>query len=664
MQFDLQNPPTFNLNNQYKPTGDQPKAISNLIDGTKKGLSRQTLLGVTGSGKTFTMANIISSLERPALIIAHNKTLAAQLATEFQELLPEMPVHFFVSYYDYYQPEAYVPRTDTYIEKETSINEEIERLRHASTSSLIKEKNVVIVASVSCIYGLGDPEDYSNVKINLKINEEKGLRNLIRNLISIQYQRNDLDLTRGSFRVRGDNLELIPSNEELALRIQFWGEEIEKITMIDPLTGEVIRTLNSVEIFPATHWVTSEKKLEQALDNIEEELDEHLEILKVQNKLLEAQRLQQRTMFDLELLKETGICPGIENYSRHISGRFPGMPPPTLIDYFPDNFIVFIDESHITLPQIRGMYKGDYSRKSTLVEHGFRLPSAIDNRPLKFEEFEERLNQIIFVSATPGDYETENEKNRAIQIIRPTGLLDPTVEVIPSKNQIDVLIEWIQKTIKRKERVLVTTLTKRMAEELSDYLIEMGIKTHYLHSEIDTLERTTILTQLRSGVFDVVVGINLLREGLDLPEVSLIAIMDADKEGFLRSSTSLVQTMGRAARHINGHVLMFADKITKSMNLAISETQKRRSVQMKYNLEHNLKPESIIKEIKDITERVKTNSENIEKTDYKDLSKEEIKRLSKKLEKEMKTLASCMEFEKAALIRDQLIDLRKLESEK
>ncbi len=659
MEFDNNTSPSFTLNKQYSPTGDQPKAISNLIEGTKKGFSRQTLLGVTGSGKTFTMANIISSMKRPALIIAHNKTLAAQLATEFQELLPEMPVHFFVSYYDYYQPEAYVPRTDTYIEKETSINEEIERLRHASTSSLIKDKNVVIVASVSCIYGLGDPEDYSNVKISLKIHEEKGLKNLIRNLISVQYKRNDLDLTRGTFRVRGDNLELIPSNEELALRIQFWGEEIERISMIDPFTGEVIKNLTSVEIFPATHWVTSEKKLEKALSNIEEELDTHLKILNSNNKLLEAQRLQQRTMFDLELLKETGVCPGIENYSRHISGRFPGMPPPTLIDYFPDNFLVFIDESHITLPQLRGMYKGDYSRKTTLVEHGFRLPSAIDNRPLKFEEFEERLNQIIFVSATPGDYEIENEENRATQIIRPTGLLDPTVEVLSSKNQIDILIEWIQKTIKRKERVLVTTLTKRMAEELSDYLIEMGIKTHYLHSEIDTLERTKILTELRSGVFDVVVGINLLREGLDLPEVSLIAIMDADKEGYLRSSTSLIQTMGRAARHINGHVLMFADKITKSMNLAISETKRRRNVQMKYNLENNLKPESIVKEIKDITERVKNNSSNKKQINYNDLSNEEIIKISKKLKKEMKTLAKSMEFEKAALIRDQLIDLRK-----
>ncbi len=658
MPFDNNPSTSFTLNNQYLPTGDQPKAISNLIEGTKKGFSRQTLLGVTGSGKTFTMANVISSLKRPALIIAHNKTLAAQLATEFQELLPEMPVHFFVSYYDYYQPEAYVARTDTYIEKETSINEEIERLRHASTSSLMKDKNVVIVASVSCIYGLGDPEDYSNVKINLKINEEKGLRNLTRNLISIQYQRNDLDLTRGSFRVRGDNLELIPSNEELALRIQFWGEEIEKITMIDPLTGEVIKNLNSVEIFPATHWVTSEQKLELALKNIEEKLEEHLKVLNSNNKLIEAQRLQQRTMFDLELLKETGVCPGIENYSRHISGRYPGMPPPTLIDYFPDNFLVFIDESHITLPQIRGMYKGDYSRKSTLVEHGFRLPSAIDNRPLKFEEFEERLNQIIFVSATPGDYETENEKNRATQIIRPTGLLDPTVEVFPSKNQIDVLIEWIQKTIKRQERVLVTTLTKRMAEELSDYLIEMGIKTHYLHSEIDTLERTKILTELRSGIFDVVVGINLLREGLDLPEVSLIAIMDADKEGYLRSSTSLIQTMGRAARHINGHVLMFADKMTKSMNLAINETQRRRTVQMKHNLENNLKPESIVKEIKDITERVKIYSTNEKNINYNELTNEQRIKLSKRLEKEMKTLAKSMEFEKAALIRDQLIDLR------
>ena len=650
---------SYKLNPEFSPKGDQAKAIDKLYEGLSAGGRRQTLLGVTGSGKTFTMASTISRLERPALIIAHNKTLAAQLATEFEEFLPETNVHYFVSYYDYYQPEAYVPRSDTYIEKEADINEEIEKLRHASTNNLLNKKNVVIVASVSCIYGLGDPDEYNDFKVNLKTGSQQNLRDLQRKLVSMQYVRNEIDLQRGTFRVRGDTLEVIPSDEEVVTRIQFWGDEIEKITTVDNLTGEVLNKKNSFSIFPAKHWVTSEERMSSAIKDIESELDDQIKILKSQNKLLELQRLEQRTLFDIDLMKETGTCPGIENYSRHLGRRKQGSPPQTLIDYFPDDFITFIDESHITLPQIRAMSSGDFSRKSTLVNYGFRLPSAIDNRPLKFEEFNNKIDQITFVSATPGPHEKEVEENRVFQVMRPTGLLDPKIIISPSKNQIDNLIQRIREKISQKQRILVTTLTKKMAEELSEYLIEMGIKTHYLHSEIDTLERIEILRDLRYGIYDVVVGINLLREGLDLPEVSLVAILDADKEGFLRSSTSLIQTIGRAARHIDGEVVMYADRKTDSMKYAIEETEKRRKIQHEFNKKNNITPASINSSIKDITEKLKSNEENKEIFES-EIKKEDAFKMIKKLEKEMKSFAKSMEFEKAALIRDQIQDIRKI----
>ena len=650
---------SYKLNPEFSPKGDQAKAIDKLYEGLSAGGRRQTLLGVTGSGKTFTMASTISRLERPALIIAHNKTLAAQLATEFEEFLPETNVHYFVSYYDYYQPEAYVPRSDTYIEKEADINEEIEKLRHASTNNLLNKKNVVIVASVSCIYGLGDPDEYNDFKVNLKTGSQQNLRDLQRKLVSMQFVRNEIDLQRGTFRVRGDTLEVIPSDEEVVTRIQFWGDEIEKITTVDNLTGEVLNKKNSFSIFPAKHWVTSEERMSSAIKDIESELDDQIKILKSQNKLLELQRLEQRTLFDIDLMKETGTCPGIENYSRHLGRRKQGSPPQTLIDYFPDDFITFIDESHITLPQIRAMSSGDFSRKSTLVNYGFRLPSAIDNRPLKFEEFNNKIDQITFVSATPGPHEKEVEENRVFQVMRPTGLLDPKIIISPSKNQIDNLIQRIREKISQKQRILVTTLTKKMAEELSEYLIEMGIKTHYLHSEIDTLERIEILRDLRYGIYDVVVGINLLREGLDLPEVSLVAILDADKEGFLRSSTSLIQTIGRAARHLDGEVVMYADRKTDSMKYAIEETEKRRKVQHEFNKKNNITPASINSSIKDITEKLKSNEENKEIFES-EIKKEDAFKMIKKLEKEMKSFAKSMEFEKAALIRDQIQDIRKI----
>ena len=650
---------SYKLNPEFSPKGDQAKAIDKLYEGLSAGGRRQTLLGVTGSGKTFTMASTISRLERPALIIAHNKTLAAQLATEFEEFLPETNVHYFVSYYDYYQPEAYVPRSDTYIEKEADINEEIEKLRHASTNNLLNKKNVVIVASVSCIYGLGDPDEYNDFKVNLKTGSQQNLRDLQRKLVSMQYVRNEIDLQRGTFRVRGDTLEVIPSDEEVVTRIQFWGDEIEKITTVDNLTGEVLNKKNSFSIFPAKHWVTSEERMSSAIKDIESELDDQIKILKSQNKLLELQRLEQRTLFDIDLMKETGTCPGIENYSRHLGRRKQGSPPQTLIDYFPDDFITFIDESHITLPQIRAMSSGDFSRKSTLVNYGFRLPSAIDNRPLKFEEFNNKIDQITFVSATPGPHEKEVEENRVFQVMRPTGLLDPKIIISPSKNQIDNLIQRIREKISQKQRILVTTLTKKMAEELSEYLIEMGIKTHYLHSEIDTLERIEILRDLRYGIYDVVVGINLLREGLDLPEVSLVAILDADKEGFLRSSTSLIQTIGRAARHLDGEVVMYADRKTDSMKYAIEETEKRRKIQHEFNKKNNITPASINSSIKDITEKLKSNEENKEIFES-EIKKEDAFKMIKKLEKEMKSFAKSMEFEKAALIRDQIQDIRKI----
>ena len=650
---------SYKLNPEFKPKGDQSRAIDKLCQGLNNGGKRHTLLGVTGSGKTFTMASTISRLEKPALIIAHNKTLAAQLATEFEEFLPETNVHYFVSYYDYYQPEAYVPRSDTYIEKEADINEEIEKLRHASTNNLLNKKNVVIVASVSCIYGLGDPDEYNDFKLNLKTGSQQNLRDLQRKLVSMQYARNEIDLQRGTFRVRGDTLEVIPSDEEVVTRIQFWGDEIEKITSVDNLTGEVLNKKNDFSIFPAKHWVTSEERMASAIIDIESELQEQIEFLKSQNKLLELQRLEQRTLFDIDLMKETGTCPGIENYSRHLGRRGQGSPPQTLIDYFPDDFITFIDESHITLPQIRAMSSGDFARKSTLVDYGFRLPSAIDNRPLNFEEFNKKVNQIAFVSATPGPHEKEVEESRIFQIMRPTGLLDPKITISPSKNQIDNLIQRIREKISQKQRILVTTLTKKMAEELSEYLIEMGIKTHYLHSEIDTLERIEILRDLRYGIYDVVVGINLLREGLDLPEVSLVAILDADKEGFLRSSTSLIQTIGRAARHIDGEVVMYADRKTDSMKYAMDETEKRRKIQHEFNKKNNITPTSINSSIKDITEKLKSNEENNEIFES-DIKKEDAFKMIKKLEKEMKSFAKSMEFEKAALIRDQIQDIRKI----
>ena len=650
---------SYRLNPEFKPKGDQAKAINNLYQGLNDGGKRQTLLGVTGSGKTFTMASTISKLQRPALIIAHNKTLAAQLATEFEEFLPETNVHYFVSYYDYYQPEAYVPRSDTYIEKEADINEEIEKLRHASTNNLLNKKNVVIVASVSCIYGLGDPDEYNDFKINLKSGNQQNLRDLQRKLVSMQYVRNEIDLQRGTFRVRGDTLEVIPSDEEVVTRIQFWGDEIEKITTVDNLTGEVLNQKNDFSIFPAKHWVTSEERMSSAIKDIENELEEQIKFLKSQNKLLELQRLEQRTLFDIDLMKETGTCPGIENYSRHLGRRKQGSPPQTLIDYFPDDFVTFIDESHITLPQIRAMSSGDFSRKSTLVDYGFRLPSAIDNRPLNFEEFNNKIQQITFVSATPGPHEGEVEENRVFQIMRPTGLLDPKISISPSKNQIDNLIQRIKEKIDQKQRILVTTLTKKMAEELSEYFIEMGIKTHYLHSEIDTLERIEILRDLRYGIYDVVVGINLLREGLDLPEVSLVAILDADKEGYLRSSTSLIQTIGRAARHVDGEVVMYADRETDSMKYAIKETEKRREIQNEFNMKNNITPESINSSIKDITEKLKSKEENKEII-HSEINKEDAFKIIKKLEKEMKSFAKSMEFEKAALIRDQIQEIRKI----
>ena len=648
---------SYNLNPEFKPKGDQSKAIDLLCENLLSEKKRQTLLGVTGSGKTFTMASTISRVKKPALIIAHNKTLAAQLATEFEEFLPETNVHYFVSYYDYYQPEAYVPRSDTYIEKEADINEEIEKLRHASTNNLLNNKNVVIVASVSCIYGLGDPDEYNDFKIELHQGAEQNLRDLQRKLVSMQYARNEIDLQRGTFRVRGDTLEIIPSDEEYVSRIQFWGDEIEKITLVDNLTGEVIDKKNNISIFPAKHWVTSQDRMDSAIKDIEVELENQLKNLKEQNKLLELQRLEQRTLFDIDLMKETGTCPGIENYSRHLGRRKEGSPPQTLIDYFPDDFITFIDESHITLPQIRAMSSGDFSRKSTLVEYGFRLPSAIDNRPLKFEEFNEKVNQITFVSATPGPHEKEVEESRVTQIMRPTGLLDPKITISPSKNQIDNLIQRINEKIEKKQRILVTTLTKKMAEELSQYLIEMGIKTHYLHSEIDTIERIEILRDLRYGIYDVVVGINLLREGLDLPEVSLVAILDADKEGYLRSSTSLIQTIGRAARHVEGEVIMYADRKTESMKYAISETENRRTIQNEFNIQNNIIPTSINTSIRDITDKLKNSEEGKIEENF-DLNKKDAYKMIKKLEKEMKSFAKSMEFEKAALIRDQIQDIR------
>jgi len=651
--------PEFKIVSDFHLTGDQPQAVEKLVQGLERGYREQTLVGVTGSGKTFTMANVIERVQRPTLVLSHNKTLAAQLATEFREFFPESAVEYFVSYYDYYQPEAYIPSTDTYIEKETDINEEIDKMRHAATRALFERRDVVIVASVSCIYSLGAPEEYHSFALTVKKGGSYNRDKLVRRLVDMQYVRDDFELTRGKFRIRGDTLEIQPAYEEMALRIEFWGDEIDRIVEIDPLTGELLAQPSQVDIYPAKHFVTPHDKLMAAIEDIGEELRERLEALKSQGKLLEAQRLEARTNYDIEMLQEVGYCTGVENYSRHLQRRAPGSTPWTLLDYFPDDYLLFIDESHMTLPQIRGMYHGDISRKQTLVDYGFRLPSALDNRPLNFDEFRKHVNQAIYVSATPAQYEYEHSQQVVEQLIRPTGLLEPSVEIKPAKGQIDDLIYQIRTRVDKGERCLVTTLTKRMAEELCDYLREMEIKTHYLHSEIETLERVEILRDLRLGVYDVVVGINLLREGLDLPEVSLVAILDADKEGYLRSRGALIQTIGRAARHVNAHTIMYADSITKSMHEAIEETQRRRRIQEAYNKEHDITPQGIKKAIKDITERVQVVAET--RTPYiaAPISVEEMHRLIKQLESQMKKAAKNLEFEKAALLRDRIIELRK-----
>jgi len=651
--------PQFELVSDFGMTGDQPQAVEKLVDGLVHGLKHQTLLGVTGSGKTFTMANAIARAQKPTLVISHNKTLAAQLYSEFKEFFPNNAVEYFVSYYDYYQPEAYVPHLDLYIEKDADINEEIDKLRHAATRALFERRDVVIVASVSCIYGLGSPEEYYSFVLNLKRGESYNRYRLLHKLVEMQYERNDIDFTRGKFRIRGDTLEIQPAYEELALRIEFFGDEVERIVEIDPLTGELIARLDSIDIYPAKHFVTSHEKLMAAIENIKLELEERLKELKQQSKVLEAARLESRTNYDLEMLREAGYCAGVENYSRHLSGRAPGSSPWTLLDYFPDDFLLFLDESHMTIPQLHGMYAGDRSRKETLVYYGFRLPSALDNRPLSFDEFSQHINQVVYTSATPSEYEYTHSQQVVEQLVRPTGLLEPTVEIKSTGGQIDDLIEQIKLRVDKGERCLVTTLTKRMAEELADYLIELGIKTHYLHSEIDTLQRVEILRDLRLGVYDVVVGINLLREGLDLPEVSLVAILDADKEGFLRSEGALIQTMGRASRHIDGHVIMYADTVTRSMRAAMDETQRRRQIQEAYNREHGITPQGIRKAIKDITERVKAVAETRTPYEAAPIAKEEITRLIKELESQMKKAAKALEFEKAALLRDRIFELRK-----
>jgi excinuclease ABC subunit B len=654
--------PEFKIVADFKMTGDQPQAVDRLVEGLEKGYTHQTLLGVTGSGKTFTMANVIERVQRPTLVICHNKTLAAQLSSEFKEFFPDNAVEYFVSYYDYYQPEAYIPQKDMYIEKDADINEEIDKLRHAATRALFERRDVLIVASVSCIYGLGEPEEYRSFVVSLKRGEHYGRQMLLRHLVDMQYGRNELDLARGNFRIRGDTLEIQPAYEELALRIEFFGDDIERIVSLDPLTGEILSEMESVDIYPAKHFVTSQDKMEKAIEAIQQELADRLKELNAQGKIVEAARLEARTNYDLEMLREAGYCSGVENYSRHLAGRPAGSAPWTLLDYFPKDFLLFIDESHMTLPQIRGMYHGDRSRKETLVEYGFRLPSALDNRPLDFNEFQKHINQVVYTSATPAEFEYQHSQQVVEQLVRPTGLLEPTIEVKPTKGQIDDLLEQIKTRVDKGSRCLVTTLTKRMAEELAEYLAEMGIKTHYLHSEVDTLERVEILRDLRLGVYDVVVGINLLREGLDLPEVSLVAILDADKEGYLRSKGSLIQTMGRAARHIDGHVIMYADMITKSMKEAIDETMRRRKIQEDFNREHGITPQGIRKAVRDITERVKAAAVAEKKAEYTvatPATREAIMRLVKDLEIQMKQAARALEFEKAALIRDRIIELRK-----
>ena len=652
----------FIIASDFQPTGDQPAAIDDMSSAIKDGTGHQTLMGVTGSGKTFTMACVVEKVQKPTLVIAHNKTLAAQLATEFKEFFPQNAVEYFVSYYDYYQPEAYVPRTDTYIEKDADVNEELDKLRHSATRALLPRRDVLIVASVSCIFGLGSPDEYEGFVASVRKGEIRNRNKLIRQLVDMQYERNDYDLARGRFRVRGDTLEIMPAYEELGVRIEFWGDDVERIIQLDPLTGEVLSERDAIEIFPAKHFVTSQEKLKNAIKDIQDELSIHLKSLKSQGKVLEAQRLESRTNYDLEMLEIAGYCAGVANYSRHLAQRAAGSTPYTLMDYLPDDFLLFVDESHMTIPQIRGMYKGDRSRKETLVEHGFRLPSALDNRPLNFEEFEDRINQAVYVSATPGPYEMEHSEKIIEQVIRPTGLTDPVIEVKPVDGQIDDLLYKVNQRVNKGERCLITTLTKRMSEELSDYLKETGIRTHYLHSEIDTLERSEILRDLRLGVYDVLVGINLLREGLDLPEVSLVAILDADKEGYLRSTTSLVQTIGRAARHVDGKVIMYADIVTDSMKRAIDETERRRQIQESHNRENGITPQSIRKTIRDITERVRSiaEPESGPLVSGDDLPKEDITRLIKDLESQMKSASKNLEFEKAALLRDQIIDLRKV----
>ena len=664
--------PDFELVSDFRMTGDQPDAVQKLVEGLNNSETQQTLLGVTGSGKTFTMANIVQEVQRPTLVLAHNKTLAAQLATEFKEFFPKNAVEYFVSYYDYYQPEAYVPQSDTYIEKDASVNEELDKLRLSATTSLLTRRDVLIVASVSCIYGLGDPSDYFDLVADVEVGEIRNRSRLLRQLVDMQYERNDFDLARGKFRVRGDTVEIVPAYEEVAVQIQFFGDEIEKIVEIDPLTGELLAERKSTAIYPAKHFVTTQERLQLAIEDIKQELSERLIDLKEDGKLLEAARLESRTNYDLEMLMEAGFCHGVENYSCHLARRHNrhngktaitcGSTPWTLLDYFPEDFLMFIDESHMTLPQIRGMNRGDVARKNTLVDFGFRLPSAVDNRPLDFNEFESHINQVVYVSATPSPYEMEHSSSVVEQVIRPTGLLDPTIEVKPTDGQIDDLLREIRARVDNKQRCLITTLTKRMAEELADYLSEMGVRNHYLHSDIDTLNRVEILRDLRLGVYDVIVGINLLREGLDLPEVSLVAILDADKEGYLRSTTSLIQTIGRAARHAEGHVIMYADRVTDSMQVAISETERRRSLQDQFNSDNGIEPQSIQKAVHDITEAIKLSPDD--KASHvrvrEQMSTDDMFRVVKDLEVQMKEAARNLEFEKAAAVRDEMLDLRRI----
>ena len=656
----------FKLKAPYKPTGDQPQAIAELVKGFKEGNQCQTLLGVTGSGKTFTMANVIQQLQKPTLVIAHNKTLAAQLYGEFKEMFPDNAVEYFVSYYDYYQPEAYVPSSDTYIAKDSSVNDEIDKLRLSATASLIERRDVIIISSVSCIYGLGEPENFEKMMVSLRPGMEKDRDEVLRQLIDIQYDRNEMDFKRGTFRVHGDVVEVIPANEaDMAVRIEFFGDEIDRITKVDVLTGEIKSELSHVAIFPASHYVVGKEDLERAVKAIEEELEEQIKYFKSEGKLLEAQRISERTNFDIEMMRETGFCSGIENYSRHLTGSAAGQPPRTLLDYFPDDFIMMIDESHKTVPQVGGMYHGDQSRKRSLVDYGFRLPSALDNRPLSFDEFEQKIDQVLFVSATPGPYEAEHELLRAEQVIRPTGLLDPEVEVRPVEGQIDDLISEVNKEVAKKNKILITTLTKRMAEDLTDYMRELGIRVRYLHSDIDTLERTEIVRDMRLDVFDVLVGINLLREGLDIPEITLVAILDADKEGFLRSETSLIQTIGRAARNAEGHVIMYADVMTDSMKQAIEETERRRKVQMKYNEEHGITPQTIKKSVRDliaVSKKVAAEELRMEK-DPESMSVQELEKLIKELTKQMKKAAAELNFEAAAELRDKLVELKRMLNE-